>query len=205
MFFGIFWRKSINNPALIIAAAYALASFAVNFVISITSTRNTFLYEALTFVEYGLFALLLYKLLRNGKMKKTLIILSILFTVFYILYLVLVDRKARIDSIPIGIETLIVLIASFFFLYEQTNDTTTLFIYSRPAFWLVIGIIIYLAGSFFVYLFANYLTRTEMQKFWTITNVVSILKNIFFCIAIYLNAKPTKENFNYNLDLSRLN
>jgi hypothetical protein len=85
------------------------------------------------------------------------------------------------------------------------NDTFTLFIYTKPAFWVILGIVLYLAGSFFVYIFASYLTEDELAKYWVITNIFSILKNIFFCIAIYINAHPSKESLKYDLEISSLN
>jgi hypothetical protein len=85
------------------------------------------------------------------------------------------------------------------------NDTTTLFIYTKPAFWIILGIVLYLAGSFFVYLFASYLSRDELTRFWIITNIFSILKNIFFAIAVYINAKPSNDSIRYDLELRSLN
>ncbi|MGV3530503.1 MAG: hypothetical protein ACO1OO_16485 [Flavisolibacter sp.] len=50
-----------------------------------------------------------------------------------------------------------------------------------------------MAGSFFIYIFSNQLLSEgksdEVAKYWVFTNIFSILKNIFFVIAIILNAK----------------
>jgi hypothetical protein len=111
-----------------------------------------------------------------------------------------------IDSIPIGVETIIILIFSFYYLYERMNDTTTLFIYNTYQFWIVLAIVLYLAGSFFIYIFASYLRNNdEISKYWIITNIFSILKNIFFAIAVYINAKPSKDSIRYDLELRSLN
>ncbi|MDQ6609800.1 MAG: hypothetical protein M3Y85_08270 [Bacteroidota bacterium] len=120
---------------------------------------------------------------------------------FYFSFTLYVRLGGYTDSIQIGIETIIILSASFFYLYEQMNNTTTLFIYTKPAFWILLGIVLYLSGSFFVYIFANYLTPKELREYWIITNFFSILKNVFFCIAIYINAKPSK----YDLEMSGQN
>lgn len=81
------------------------------------------------------------------------------------------------------------------------QDTTNLFIYSRYSFWIVLGIMLYLAGSFFIYIYSSQLPTKEIAKYWIFTNIFSILKNVFFAIAIFVNAsqsvkKPPK---NYKL------
>jgi hypothetical protein len=156
-------------------------------------------------MEYSLFAGFIYHQLKNKNAKRILSVSILLFTIFLSLFTIFFKGKTFIDSIPIGVETILILAFGFYFLYEQTNDTTTLFIYNKPAFWVIFGMILYLAGSFFIYIFANYTTRTVIEPYWFITNIASIVKNIFFCIAIYINAKPSKESIKYNLELSQLN
>ena len=120
---------------------------------------------------------------------------------YYYTYYVLRSRPV-LDSIPIGIETILIFVFTFFYFYEQLNDTTSLFIYSKPSFWAVLGILLYLAGSFFIYIFANQISVKELGKYWIITNISSILKNIFFAIAIYIQANQPAKNAsgkNYNL------
>jgi hypothetical protein len=84
------------------------------------------------------------------------------------------------------------------------KDTENLFIYSRFSFWIILGMMIYLAGSFFIYIFATqfYLDEKTLAKYWIFTNIFSILKNIFFTIAIFINAysqdKVKKKSVNYN-------
>jgi hypothetical protein len=141
-------------------------------------------------------------LLKSKKAKLVVAIASLIYIIFYIIYSLLYEVSILTVSIPIGVEAILILIFSFYYLYEQMNDTSTLFIYTKPAFWIILGMVLYLAGSFFVYIFSNYLNKDVREKYWVITNVLSILKNIFFCIAIHINAKPPKESLHYDLELS---
>jgi hypothetical protein len=127
-----------------------------------------------------------------------IIILSILFTFFIITYNLLTHVKA-IDSIPIGVECILILIFSFFYLYEQMKDTDSLFIYSTTPFWIILAMMLYLAGSFFIYIYASQLPHKDVAKYWVLTNIFSILKNIFFSIAILVNAYQLAKKPNYNL------
>jgi hypothetical protein len=162
------------------------------------------LYAAFTFFEYLSFAYFLFLQIKNNTFKKYMSYLSVLFCIFIVIYSLTVKFKS-IDSVPIGIETILIIIFAFYTLYEEMNDTTTLFIYNKPTFWIVLGIVLYLAGSFFIYIFASYLKREEVKKYWPITNVLSILKHVFFCIAIYRLAKASKINPVYDKDVSSLN
>ncbi|HEX2533784.1 MAG TPA: hypothetical protein VHK69_08615, partial [Chitinophagaceae bacterium] len=72
------------------------------------------------------------------------------------------------------------------------NDTSTLFIYSKFTFWIVLGIIMYLAGSFFIYIFAA--QRPETRDYWYLTNVFSIFKSILFTIAFIIHGITQKKN-----------
>jgi hypothetical protein len=172
---------------------------------TLTSTKNIFLYESFTLVEYILFSLFIYTQIQKKKAKKFLIIASIGFTIFFLTYTLLAKAVKAIDSVPIGVEAIIILGFAFYYLYERMNDLSTLFIYNTNQFWVILGIVLYLAGSFFIYIFASYLRNDDISKFWFITNIFSILKNIFFCIAFFNHAKPSKESIKYNLELSQLN
>lgn len=143
--------------------------------------------------------------IKNKKARKVLLYTGICFTVFYISFSALASNKDSIDSIQIGIETIIVLLFSYYYLYERMNDTNTLFIYNTYPFWVVIGMVLYLSGSFFVYIFTNFLSADELKKYWIITNIFSILKSILFTVAILIHAKPTRNTLNADLELSSLN
>jgi hypothetical protein len=71
------------------------------------------------------------------------------------------------------------------------NEMNTQVIYGKYQFWIVLGIMIYLAGSFFIYVFASQVDRRTLNEFWYLTNVFYILKNILFAtgIIIFFNQK----------------
>jgi len=205
LLFLFFLGKVKDDVGLRIIIGYAVANFVINFIIAITSTKNTFLYEGFTLVEFVLFIFFIYSQLKNKTGRVAIVVSTIAFAVFFLMYTYFGKAVKGIDSIPIGVETIIILGFSFYYLYHRMNDTTTLFIYNTHQFWVILGIVLYLAGSFFIYIFASYLRNYNLEDYWFITNIFSILKNIFFSIAIFNQAKPSKESIKYNLELSRLN
>ncbi|HEU0109771.1 MAG TPA: hypothetical protein VFQ73_02795 [Flavisolibacter sp.] len=162
-------------------------------------------YPVFTFVETLFFAWFFYHILEKISLKKKVRIITMLFSAglliyYYYTYYVLALRL-QLDSVPIGVETILIFLFSFFYFFEQMNDTTSLFIYSKPSFWAVLGILLYLSGSFFIYIFANQISAKELAKYWVITNIASIVKNLLFVIALYIQANQylKKPPRNYKL------
>ena len=159
----------------------------------------------LFFFESLFFAVFFYSVIKKEHLRKWIVIVTVIFSVslisyYYYTYFIL-SQNPWIDSIPIGFETIIVFIFSFFYFFEQMNDTTSLFIYNKPSFWGVLGILLCLAGSFFVYIFANQIDRNELGKYWIITNISVLIRNIFFALAIFIQSKQSLKRppKNYNL------
>ncbi len=159
--------------------------------LSHTRTK-VFLYSSFTFIEYILFATVLYIIIKNARFKRIILLTSFSFILFLIIYNYEFSVKG-IDSIPIGVEAILILIFSFYYLYEQMRDMSDLFIYSRYPFWIVLGMMLYMAGSFFIYIYASQLPAKEVAKYWIFTNIFSIIKNLLFTIAIIVHSKKTEK------------
>lgn len=145
-------------------------------------------------MEFVLFLGFLYSQILQKKARKILLFSGLFFFIFYIAFTFLKDGSKHFDSIQIGVETIIILVFAYYYLYERMNDTSTLFIYSTYSFWVILGIVLSLSGSLFVYIFTNYLSNEEINRYWVITNVLSFLRFVFFTIAIIINAKPPRNN-----------
>lgn len=163
------------------------------------------LYELFTVVESVAFIGFLFLQIKNREVKKAALMIGGAFILFSFLYPYFYKDEKLIDSVPIGVETIIIMVFSFYFLYERTNDTTTLYIYSIPPFWIVIGMVLYLAGSFFIYLFASSLNKEEVLKYWSLTNFFGFIKNVLFMIGIIVNSKPPKTLPHSDFEFSSLN
>jgi hypothetical protein len=157
-------------------------------------------YACFTALEYSIFAFIIWDNIKNVRFRKFIFWSSLLFLAFLPIYYITTDFGS-IDSIPIGISTILILIFSFYFFFEQMNDTQSLFIYSKYIFWFITGIMIYLAGSFFIYVSANHVEKSIRETFWLFTNVFYVVKNIFFGIGVYL---ALKKKTNSDLSISQL-
>jgi len=120
-----------------------------------------------------------------------MVIASVLFFAFQMFY-VFGGHVKRLDSIPIGIETILILIyiISFFFTVSRGSEP----IYNHYAFWISVGILIYLGGSFFFFILFQNLSQAEIKAFGELTYVAEILKNILFAVALFIYSRKSFEH-----------
>jgi hypothetical protein len=148
-----------------------------------------------TYLEYLAFTFIFWSNIKNDLFKKFIIAVSILFFVFQIFFALTTSIK-RLDSIPVGIETIFIFIYIFYFFYEFSKNTKDTFIYNHFCFWIAVGILIYLGGSFFFYILINNLNQNEVEKFGNMTYIAEIIKNLLFVFAliIYKRSPSNKTN-----------
>jgi hypothetical protein len=147
-----------------------------------------------TFLEYSFFAFVFYTNVKSRKFRQLILITSILFFSFLVIYY-FKSKHLRLDSVPIGIETILTLIYISYFFYETFKRTTDFYVYNHYCFWISIGILIYLGGSFFFFILINDLTYDEVNTFGNMTYIAEIIKNILFSVAIFIyNKHPLKTN-----------
>jgi len=162
------------------------------FNLNITGRWYLYIWSTFTLLEYLAFSYFLWCNIKSRNFKLFIIVTSILFLIFTTTYNIITNFQ-NIDSIPIGIEAIIIFIYSFYFLYEQMNDTSQLFIYNKFQFWIVLGILIYLAGSFFIFIFASRMTKKMLDYYWQVTNCFYALMNVMFIIGFYNKVRKNRD------------
>jgi hypothetical protein len=191
--FFLVTKKKLATPLWVILLynSYSFANSSKNIYNFRHGIDSSLLFYIFTLIEYILFALFIYAVLEKALYKRMLIFCSVLFTLFC-LFNIFFQDKVWFDSQQSGIESLLLLIFCILFLFEQINKPELVFIYASYKFWIVTGILIYLATSFFLYVFALSLPKDQVDQYWVINHFSSILRNLFFAIAIIVYAKSPK-------------
>lgn len=140
---------------------------------------------AYTVAEYSLFSFFFLKILENRKIKRVILVCSILFY-FFIFFYFLAHRGGVFDTISASIESILILIYCIFYFFEQLNKVQNIFIYQTSAFWFVIGFMVYLSANFFLFIQVSSLSQNVRDSFWNINLFSNVLKNIFFTIAFLI-------------------
>lgn len=175
-------------------AAYGIVFFCLLQLYQFLPKETKSFYQGFyTFFEYSVLSFFFWKNINSKKVKHFIFITSILFLVFQIIYVSIIKVK-RLDSIPIGIETILLLIYILYFFYQFSKDLGTSYIYNHYAFWIAVGILIYLGGSFFFFILIDYLNTDEVEVFGNMTFVAEIIKNILFATGIYIYSKYPFKN-----------
>lgn len=154
-----------------------------------------------TVVEYSCLAITLNGFIKNHVYKKILKIASIVFYIvailnFYINITSTQEATQKFDIIPIASSAIIFLSFCILALFEEMQNPVIGFIYNTYKFWIILGIMIYFAGTFFFFLYFTTMGRGDKDFFWNINWISIILKNIFFSIAFLMpNDDPNREYY----------
>ena len=190
-----FFSKRKELPVWVIFF-YCIYSFINDFIILYRDNNglsfSIFLY-VFTIIEYILFSFLLYFLIKNKTVKKAILLLSLCFIAFC-LYNIFDKAVEAFDSVHASVESILLIAYCIIYLYEQLNQPQTTVIYSTYTFWILIGLLIYLSGTFFLYTFAMDLPPDLRETYWVINLICNILKNVLFTISIFIHVKPPKNS-----------
>jgi hypothetical protein len=193
--FFVFFNKLKFRRVAIVIVSYSLLIFLFLFFDDFLRHYKKIYATFYTTVEYSCFSFIISQVIQNKSFRRTILYLSIIFVLFEALYFY-IGTFRRIDSVPIGIETILILIYTFYLFYEQFQTLETVYIYNNYWFWLVIGILFYLGSSFFFNILANRYLETA-QRWWFLTWIFETIKNILFVIGItFLAKKQTVNNKN---------
>ena len=128
-----------------------------------------------------------------------MLIISVLMAV-YLIYSLITFSNNSFDSVPSGITAMLFFFYCIFYLFERVKDPTSLFLYSSPAFWVVVAIIIYSAGTFFPFIYAqNYINKPDFnQEYKLIHSTLYVIKNFLFGAAMLISDKTIKSSYPMN-------
>lgn len=152
----------------------------------------SYLYYLFSIVEFSFFSYYFSLIIHNSTLKKLLLPITILFIIFVFIDYLLLRNKTSFNSISSGIETVLIISMCIYYFFDQLKQPNTFLIYSSINFWIIIGFLIYLAGTFFLYIYADkMLADKAFRRIYLIINSSAyILKNVLFSVAMLM--KPDK-------------
>jgi hypothetical protein len=169
---GFVKRKALKNRGLKFFPIFLMIQF-FNILASTAYSRvfhlgaNTWMYNIFMVFDITCFAFLFYHLLENKKYKKTVIILTTAFYVFYLIDKFHLQAEAGVylsfSRSFMGFNLVVFSLLYFFNLFDFTKPEENL---TRKAdFWIVIGIFFFYLTSTVILSLTNYMVSLEKELF----------------------------------------
>ncbi len=146
-----------------------------------------------TVIEFTFFCVYYYYALQTRFIKKALPIIFGMFIIFAFVDFFLINRMNKFDSFTAGVESIIIILLCIYYLVVQIKGSNSLFVYSSSNFWIIITFLIYLSGTFFLYIMTENMIKSKSfrHQYVVINSVFNILKNILLSIAMLMKSTPT--------------
>ena len=150
------------------------------------------LYDLFTIIEFFFFCFIYYFIISNEFIKGFVSKLALLFLIFSLIDFFLVKNK----SYTAGLQSVLILIMCIYYFFEQLKNPNSFLIYDNFDFWVIISFLIYVAGTFFLYVIAtNVVVSKEFKKEYVIINFsFNLLKNILLSVAMLMREEKSIAN-----------
>ena len=155
-------------------------------------------YRLFTIIEFIVLSAYLLKELNSDKFKLFIKISSLVFGAF-VLFDLLTGTLNEFDSIPTGVESILILCSSLLVLYERIIKNEE---YNVSSIWISIGLVLFFSGTFFLFILSesNFNDSAFSETYSLILASFKIISYILFTIGITLENKNLfKPTYTHNL------
>ena len=152
-----------------------------------------FVYDIFAVVEFCFFSWYFYLVIHNAFIKRLIPPLVIAFCLFSISLYLFIKEGSSFSSILVGIESVLIIAMCIYYFFDQLKQPNTFLIYSSIHFWIIISFLIYLSGTFFLYIYADSMMNDKefVKQYVLINSSFIILKSILLGIAMTMSAEKT--------------
>lgn len=172
----------------------------------ISSYNATIIQDSFTIIAVLILAYLFQVIISSNLFRKIVIYSSLVLSAYIVIKLILYKSPAELNdnstvefnSINVAILAILVIIWSIIYFYEQLikpTNSTQLFLYSSPSFWIVTAYLLYFAGTFFLFIYIQQKVLKPGTEFFfqfnLINGVFRLIKNILLTAAMMTKGEGT--------------
>lgn len=119
-----------------------------------------------------------------------------MFIAFGVIDYYFITDKETFNSITASVQAVIIIAMCIYYFFDQLKEPMSIAIYSSLNFWVILSFLIYLSGTFFLYLMAaNMIHDKEFFKQYVIINTAfNIIKNILLSAAMVMKINTIRED-----------
>lgn len=132
--------------------------------------------------------ILLYNLFVNKDKSKISHVLLIIFLFFAIINFIFLQTPTTFNSRTSNIGALFINGMALSYLYRLFKEMPINNILDMPMLWVAFAVLFYFAGTLFLFLLNNYLIVNQPENHqlgWVLHNILNIIKNLFFAVALW--------------------
>lgn len=202
---GIMNVKRLKESPLMIVFVYCLIYSVfeiIGWYYALNHLQNHFLFNLVSYFDILVWGLLYYLLLDKLIIKRIIIFL-VMITLILIFWSHFGTGRDfnRMDSFALSIGSISLMAMSLLFFYQLLNnlDIKNIFIY--PFFWINVAVLIYFSGSFFSFIFAEYIAFSpdkSVTRYMGISAILLFFHRIFLAIGLWFSKTPIQSNLSSN-------
>jgi hypothetical protein len=185
-----------------------LASFLANMAswFLIGTTFRVFVnasYPISLIISLGLYSIIYYDLLHK-KNRGLFVLAAGIFTIFALVNLFFIQKTAP-NSYSYLLDSAIIIIYCLLYFYVLIQDLPSLYVHHLPMFWFNSALLIFHAGTFFLFSFHAYLVnvlKNNMLVYWSFHNMLSIIEHMIFLIGLYYDLRLLKSKESFKTDFN---
>lgn len=151
------------------------------------------------FLFYNVFNLvettaLLYYFFLLIKFRQAKFYFLITFIVFFIVWSFQFYHtgNSTFNDSAVTLEYSLVICLGILFFYRQINSMDTQVPYQTAHFWIVSAYLLYIAGTFFLFLLINDMTPQEQAEYYVLNYVFLLVKTLMLSVAMLMKPRPEK-------------
>ncbi len=181
------------NLSLKVLFIYILLSILVEILtgyLSINNINNLFIYYYFSFLEFVLFVIIYFHILNIYRKKMLMWCIISIFGLICLIDFLLLGGDNKMNELSRNVESVSLITLSIFYFNSLIKNSDGQNLLQQFSFWFNSSIIIYFSGSFFIFLFSNYMLDESPDTFFAIYAIHSIFNIIFnILLAISLTKK----------------
>jgi len=180
------WRHT--SPEVRDVSIIAIASLTCDLISRVLAgygINTLLLVNAFTLLQISLLMRIFSYQYRNTK---PLLIVYVCLAIVYLVNTAFFQGPWKLNTAFLAAGSLVMIGLSLHYFYHLLSNLPTLHIHRLPMLWISFAVLFYYAGNFFQFLMSNYILvgdASVARKLWILHNLLNILKNVLFMIAIW--------------------
>ena len=141
-------------------------------------------------ITVALYSRIYYDLLHK-KNRGWFVLIACVFAVFALVNILFIQKTAP-NSYTYFFHSAIMITYCLLYFYVLMQDLPSLYVHQLPMFWFNSGLLVFHAGTFFLFSFHAYLVnvlKNNMLIYWSFHNMLSIIEHIIFLIGLYYDLR----------------